>query len=43
ELLLFPAMKPIHDIPITTTQMNTNDGNMKQDGKQNNNLYLLQQ
>ncbi|CAF4477873.1 unnamed protein product, partial [Rotaria sp. Silwood2] len=40
EVLLFPAMKRIRDIPIIPTQMNTNYGNMKQDGKQNNNLFI---
>ncbi|CAF4659587.1 unnamed protein product [Rotaria sp. Silwood2] len=33
-------MKPIRDIPITAIQTNTNDDNMKQDGKQNNNLFM---
>ncbi|CAF1486645.1 unnamed protein product, partial [Rotaria sordida] len=40
EVLLFPAMKPYRDIPNNPTQTNTTNGNMENDGKQNNNLYL---
>ncbi|CAF1641464.1 unnamed protein product [Rotaria sp. Silwood1] len=40
EVLLFPAMKPYRDIPNNVTQTNTTDGNMEQDGKEQNSLYL---
>ncbi|CAF4294564.1 unnamed protein product, partial [Rotaria sordida] len=38
EVLLFPAMKPYRDIPSNITQ--TTDGNIEQDGKEQNSLYL---